>query len=189
MNRRTVLKWLSAALGAVACAFVAIPAVGYFAEFIRRRPANRALVQRVIRLRDLPPGRAKMVPIIGSRLDAWTLYPAETVGRVWLVRETDDSVEEAAAKVVAFTSVCPHLGCQIQLDARGEKFVCLCHRAAFNFDGSPVSEQELGHRIHAPRPMDTLDCVVVRDESSGEWWVEVKYQRFVQGLTRRVVKT
>jgi Rieske Fe-S protein len=188
MNRRAILKWLSAALGVTTSAIVLIPGAGYVAQWIRRRPARDALVQRLIRLGDLPVGRPKIVPVIGNKQDAWTLYPAEPVGRVWLVRESDDTVAGENAKVSAFTAICPHLGCQIQLDSRGEAFVCPCHQAAFHADGSPVADRKLGHRNHAPRGMDPLDCRLVQDDDSGEWWVEVKYEKFEPGLTKRVVK-
>lgn len=189
MHRRIWFKLLSTALGLLSAATVVIPGLGYIAEIIRRRPAGQAAAQRVIRLRDLTPRRPQAVPIVGSRQDAWTLYPAEMIGRVFLVRETDDSVEDAQARVVAFSSICPHLGCQIQLDTKGERFTCPCHQAAFKKDGAIVPEKELGHRNQAPRGLDKLAVQLVKDEGSGEWWVAVAYQRFEQGLTRQVAKS
>lgn len=176
-------------MAVICAAIVAVPGAGYVLEIIRRRPTSKGVAQRVIRLHDLPPRIPKALPIVGSRQDAWTLYPAETVGRVYLVRETDESVVGSDAKVLAFTSICPHLGCQIKLDATGDKFICPCHQAAFNPDGSPVSEELLGHPNQAPRGMDKLECRVVQDSGSNEWWIEVKYQKFEQGLTTQVAKT
>ena len=187
MNRRTVLSWLSAALGVICTALVAIPGVGFVLEAIRRKPAAQSKALPVIRLKDLAPHEPKSVPIVGSRQDAWTLYAAETIGKVYLVRETDLSVEGAAAKVSAYSSICPHLGCQILLDGKGGQFVCPCHQAAFAKDGSPVPSEKLGHRNQAPRGMDRLECQVV--QNGDEWWVEVTYQRFEQGLTTKVVKS
>lgn len=187
MNRRTVLSWLSAALGGICAALVAIPGVGFVLEAIRRKPTAQSQAIPVMRLKDLTPHRPKSVPIVGSRQDAWTRYAAETIGKVYLVRETDEGVDAAAAKVSAYSSICPHLGCQILLDAKGDQFICPCHQAAFEKDGSPVPSEKLGHRNQTPRAMDRLECQVVQKDS--EWWVEVKYQKFEQGLTTQVAKT
>ena len=189
MNRRTVLSWLSAGLGAICGALVAVPGVGFVLEAIRRKPTAQTGLTRVIRLKDLKPLQPKAVPIVGSRQDAWTLYSEEAIGKVFLVRETDESVEGAAAKVVAYSTICPHLGCQILLDGKGDQFICPCHQAAFAKDGSPVPAEKLGHRNQTPRAMDRLESQVVQSGEGGEWWVEVKYQKFEQGLTTQVAKS
>jgi hypothetical protein len=36
--------------------------------------------------------------------------------------------------------------------------------------------------------MDSLECRLVRDEGDDEWWVEVNYEQFEQGLTKKVCK-
>jgi menaquinol-cytochrome c reductase iron-sulfur subunit len=154
---------------------------------LRRRP-NKVVVQRVARLRELVPGKPVQVSVLGSRHDAWTLHPEEVIGRVWLVRGKGRLGAEQQPKVTALTSICPHLGCAVQLDARGQNFVCPCHRAAFGLDGQKISERQLGQPNHAPRGMDSLDCRLVRDEGDDDWWVEVNYERFEQGLTKKVSK-
>jgi Rieske Fe-S protein len=121
--------------------------------------------------------------------DAWTTYADETIGRVWLVRRTDDTTPADDSHVEAFTSVCPHLGCAIQFPGPGKFFVCPCHKAAFDLSGQPVSDKVLGRVNHAPRGLDRLDCRLVQEEESGEWWVEVKYEKFEPGLTKQVAKS
>jgi hypothetical protein len=37
--------------------------------------------------------------------------------------------------------------------------------------------------------MDSLDCRIVQDEQSGQWWVEVRFEKFKQGLTTKVAMT
>jgi Rieske Fe-S protein len=141
----------------------------------------------VARLRDLVPGKPVQVSLLGSRQDAWTLNPEEVIGRVWLVRGNRLGAEQQP-KVTALTAICPHLGCAVQLDPRGRHFVCPCHRAEFGLDGQKIAERQLGHPNHAPRGMDSLDCRLVRDEEDDDWWVEVKYEQFEQGLTKKVCK-
>jgi len=186
-HRRSMLKWISGALGTASAAVVTLPGGHFLAEALRAR-RSKAIVQRVARLRDLSPGRPLQVAVVGSRRDAWTLYPEEVIGRVWLVRQPDEADERIGPppSVAAFTAVCPHLGCTLQLAQPGGQFVCPCHRAEFALDGAPLAEP--GRKSHAPRGMDALDCRLVRDSVDDDWWVEVTYEKFEQGLTNKVSK-
>lgn len=183
MNRRALLKILSAALAAAGAALVAVPGVSYLLSAVQRRQARGPLVRRVVRLEDLPVGQPVEAPIVARHQDAWTTYPEETIDRVWLVRRTDESVAPEASRVDAFASVCPHLGCAIQLGAKSG-FICPCHRATFDLEGQRTHPE--GAANHSPRNMDSLECRIVQDESEGHWWVEVKYEKFERGLTRKV---
>ena len=118
----------------------------------------------------------------GRRRDAWTVYEKETIGRVWLVRESAAEPNE----VRAFTAICPHLGCAVKLDGSGRQFICPCHKAAWDVSGRKLSDKELGHKNPSPRDLDVLECSVVMDEQTGEPWVEVKYQKFQHGSTKQV---
>lgn len=188
MNRRTVLKWLSRLLASVSASVVVVPGVGFVLAPLRRSQ-NQSVVQRIARLNDLPVGKPVLCPIVGSHRDAWSVHSEEVIGRVWLIRQTSsaDSSPEATS-VAAFTSLCPHLGCAIQHDPRAGHFICPCHRAAFGQNGEPLGERDLGRKNHAPRGMDALECQVVQDAASNEWWIEVKYEKFEQGLTHKVPK-
>jgi len=188
MQRRSVLKWISGGWAALTTAVVAWPAVQFTLSAVRGgKQAPLPLQQRVARLRDLPPGKAVQVSLVGNQRDAWTTYPDEVLGRVWLVRTGEADGAPETATVRAFTSVCPHLGCQIQKGQDGQGFVCPCHRAAFALDGQPVADRP-GQKNHAPRGMDSLECRIVQDENQQEWWVEVTYQAFEPGLTTQRVR-
>jgi Rieske Fe-S protein len=117
------------------------------------------------------------------------VHDREVLGRVWVIRhrnENDSSPE--TTEVTAFSTLCPHLGCAIQLDAKGNRFVCPCHKAAFKLDGNRDAEADPARKNHAPRGMDSLDCHLVQDATSNEWWVEVTFEKFEQGLTQKVRK-
>lgn len=185
MRRRTLLKLISGWLGAACAAVVGVPGVSFLLEALRKDGCAEALTRRVTRLKDLPIGKPVAVPIVGARQDAWTVHPDEVLGRVWLVRRGT----EGDAQVAAFTATCPHLGCMIQHDGKENHFVCPCHRAVFGLDGEKLVSRKPGSPNHAPRAMDALDCQLVKDEDTEEIWVEVTYQKFEQGLTRKVCKT
>lgn len=182
MQRRGFLQWTSGLLGTAVCTVVGLPGVAYLLESLRHGRRAKRVVQRVARLADLTPGRPLLVPVTSRKEDAWTAYPQHVVGRVWLVRST-----KADEGVRAFNAVCPHLGCTIQLAAGGKSFVCPCHKATFDAEGHRLNSSS-EHANHAPRDMDALACRVVRDEQTGEAWVEVTLEQFVLGLHRKVAR-
>lgn len=189
MNRRTLLEWASRGLGALVAAVIGLPGVQYVRGTLQQAQEPSATFRRVARLRDLPLGRPLQVPILGELRDAWTVELNQVVGRVWLVRNAAESAagsDAAPAIVSAFTTVCPHMGCQVQLQGDAASFICPCHRAAFGLDGARVEDAGSGERNHAPRGLDSLECRVVQDAGSGESWVEVLYQRFEAGLAQKV---
>ncbi|HHM12778.1 MAG TPA: hypothetical protein ENJ16_04440, partial [Planctomycetaceae bacterium] len=57
MNRRTLLKWASALLALGSALLVAVPGWSFLVAALRRRSGKESVVQRVLRLEDLPPGK------------------------------------------------------------------------------------------------------------------------------------
>ncbi len=189
MTRRSLLEWLARAMGAACAAIVGVPTVRYLIDPLRRRPSEQRDFKRVTRLDGLSTNIPREFAVRDIRQDAWTLYPEETIGRVWVVRRSDGTIPPADAKVDVFATVCPHLGCAVQLDAAGKRFLCPCHKAGFRLSGERMNEKELGRKNPAPRDMDSLDCRIVQDDESQQWWVEVRFEKFKQGLTTKVVVT
>lgn len=184
MQRRNFLMWASRSLGTFVAALVAVPGMQHVWNTLRPNASAANTRRRIVRWKDLRPGEPAQFPIVGERRDAWHVQPREVIGRVWLVRR-EEGEPPATGGVTAFTSLCPHMGCQVQRQGRGAGFVCPCHRAAFGLDGQP--QQTGREKNHAPRGLDQLSCEVVRDEA-GEWWVEVQYERFETGLTHKVAR-
>lgn len=52
----------------------------------------------------------------------------DPTGATILVRRGEDGLQ-------AFSSVCPHLGCQVHWQADEERFLCPCHRGLFDAEG------------------------------------------------------
>jgi len=181
MNRRELYQWLTRALGAAVAAVVVIPGVRFLLDPLHRRSTTTDLYKRVARLDELELETPKEVIVTGTRQDAWTTYRDEVLGRVWLVKKSSPSEAPGEADVAAFTAVCPHEGCIVQLDLAGEQFVCPCHRAAFFPNGKRLSAEELGHDNPSPRDLDTLPSRIQLDEATGEWWVEVQYHKYKLG--------
>jgi Rieske Fe-S protein len=169
--RRPFLKWAIHGMGALVGAVLGIPAIAYLID-ARNRAARTSSFQTVAKLSALKPNEPKQVVITDTRQDGWTLHPNELIGRVWLIRRDD-------GKVDAFTSICPHLGCSINYEAKVTLFICPCHNGTFSLDGK---KRELpGMRNPAPRGMDALAVQFVPDPTDpNDQLVQVEYKKFAQ---------
>jgi menaquinol-cytochrome c reductase iron-sulfur subunit len=145
---------IGAAAAGPALAFVAAPLSG-------KRGSGRWV--RTLKLEQLKEGEPKRVAVIDDRRDAWTIEKHVELGSVWLVRR--------GAEVVAFSAVCPHLGCSVNAVDAG--FACPCHTSAFETNGT---------RKSGPSPRD-LDRLATRIE---EGHVAVDFRRFRIGIPEKI---
>ncbi|MBX3225166.1 MAG: Rieske (2Fe-2S) protein [Labilithrix sp.] len=125
---------------------------------------------RTVKLADLEEGVPRRVAVIDDRKDAWTIERGVELGSVWLVRRGD--------AVLAFSAVCPHLGCSVNAvatpDAKGGGgFACPCHTSAFD---------PAGKRTSGPSPRD-LDALETKIEDGH---VAVDFRRFRIGVEEKV---
>ena len=98
-------------------------------------------------------------------INAWNMFPDQPIGSAWLRRIQD--------QVLAFNTVCPHLGCAVEHRPSEGDFYCPCHTSAFDMNGEPLN-------VIPPRAMDTLEAEV-RD---GRIWL--KYQEFRGATSEKV---
>lgn len=107
------------------------------------------------------------VDIFADRVDAWNRAENVKIGSAWVV--------EKDGQLLAFSTVCPHLGCAVDYNADVQKFECPCHDSAFGLDGS----HEAGP---SPRPLDAL---AVEEQGEGKL-IAIRYERFKQGVEDKV---
>jgi Rieske Fe-S protein len=156
MTRRRLLELVAGALATVVGVAVAVPALAYLTFPTRKRtvfggdePLDVAAVDA------LPDGKPVRVVVKAPvRRDAWTVFTDVTLGASWLLREGDH--------VRALSTVCPHAGCAVDWDERGDSFVCPCHDSRFSRQGTPLSGP-------SPRPLDALDVTVVDGRVRVAW--------------------
>ena len=163
-GRRTVT--LAVVVGGCAiAAATAIPAAAFVSAPIASKGAAGRWV-RTLRLDQLVEGEPKRVAIVDDRRDAWTIERGVELGSVWVVLHGD--------KVSAYSAVCPHLGCSVNVaPGAGAGFACPCHTSAFAPDGTRTSGP-------APRGLDTL---ATRIEDG---FVAVDFRRFRIGIPEKV---
>jgi Rieske Fe-S protein len=126
---------------------------------------------RLASLATIPAdGTPLKVPVIADRTDAWSRFPAEAIGAVFLRRSGDS--------VTALQVICPHAGCSINYDPVGRRYFCPCHAASFDLTGKRADATS-----PSPRSMDSLE-VEIRNKNE----VLVKFQTFGVGTAKKVAQ-
>lgn len=184
MHRRAFLTWFGRSVYAASAAVVAGAGFRFLSVPLSATatPA-KPLRRRIATLDSLPTGEPQLLPVIGTRQDAWTRHADHVIGRIWVTRTTPTDVPPEKTVLSVFNAACPHNGCPIQKATEG--FACHCHGARFHADGSKVSDGD-GFANPSPRGMDLLGHQVVRDKATGQWWVEVEYKNFEAGLADQI---
>src|SRR5207253_6630412 len=120
-DRRSFLRWATIGLGALFTALLGIPVVTYLIDPRNRKalPSGYRPVDG-INLEEVARSEAPMQGVIRDvRVDGWTLHPSDVLGRVWVVKDA-----QAQDGFRVFTTICPHLGCSVNLE--GDRFACPC---------------------------------------------------------------
>lgn len=181
-NRRTFLNWAVEGLGAIFALIFGAPVVAYLID-PRNRPSPPEDFRPVagVTVRQLRPNHPLQGVIRNVRRDAWTLYPDDVIGRVWINRKCDGDTADCFE---VFTTVCPHLGCAINCDQAAPefKFICPCHNGQFACDGARRPSGD-GYENPAPRSMDSLEFRLVGEQ------FEVKYLSFQAATPDKVVRS
>jgi Rieske Fe-S protein len=163
-DRRGFLKALTIGIGAVIGVVAAVPLLRAFLHPMGRRTVTTPDVPlepaQPLRVDELPAdGRPVKVELVadGAR-DAWARADRVRVGAAWVRRD--------GGKVVALSAVCPHLGCAVNYDPERNKFMCPCHKSAFELDGTRQQGSP------ARRDMDALN--VTQDGLVKVSWVRYR---------------
>ena len=131
-DRRGFLKVATCALGGGLGIALAAPALRLVID-----PATQTTVTTPTEPIDLGPverfraDKPVKVDVLAPLLkDAWTTARDVVLGGAWIHQQADK-------QLVAYSAVCPHLGCGIGFE--GNTFVCPCHDSKFALDGGRMS--------------------------------------------------
>lgn len=138
-HRRSALMWLTAGLGALASAAVALPVVGYFFGFFLK-PADERADEWI----DLEPvesfriGATRLVtyenPHQGPKAaDGIKRWEGLTAKNACYVRRLSED------QFLVFAVNCAHLGCPVTWFAQSGLFMCPCHGGVYYEDGARAS--------------------------------------------------
>lgn len=170
-DRRGFVAIAAGAIGAIVAAVPVLAGLRVFIDPITRTSTRTKSGEkiRVATLDAMPEiGKVYRFPVVTTREDKWNTYEASPIGAVFLRRTSADQ------DPVAFTSVCPHLGCSV--DIKGETFKCPCHNSTWTIDGERINPES----CPSPRDLDELKVEVKGNE------VFVAYKRFRGGIEEQV---
>jgi quinol---cytochrome c reductase iron-sulfur subunit, bacillus type len=168
-DRRSFLRWATHGLGAIFAAVLGTPVVLYLIDPRNRKgePSEYRLVDGV-RLDDERLQGNNPLPVQGViravRLDGWTLHPNDVLGRVWVIK---DAAAPEGFRV--FTTICPHLGCSVNLVENC--FACPCHNARFEYSGTRINP-------HANPALRGMDELAWQRDSEDRERILVRYENF-----------
>src|SRR4051812_19723318 len=145
-DRRSFMGWATVGLSAVFGAVLGAPVLAYLADPLRRQSEGGTMraVDLSVPLNELTPGRPVQGVIRAVRRDGWTLHPNDVIGRVWVVAKVPGGSLKSGtnpSELEVFTTICPHLGCSVNLNTAGNGFACPCHNATFTLDGDRSGAQ------------------------------------------------
>jgi menaquinol-cytochrome c reductase iron-sulfur subunit len=181
-SRRTFLKWATNGIGAIFAVVLGVPAVAYVID-PRNRPKPPADLHAVSGVRLSEVGADPVQGVVREvRYDAWTFYPNDVLGRVWVRRIKPGKEKDC---YIVLSTVCPHLGCSVNANANQAAdpgFTCPCHVGRFTADGA-LAAVDPGP---PPRGMDHFDFDVVADPANPDPenrdQLLVKFEVFRQGV-------
>jgi len=160
-SRRRFILGSIAIMGAIAASLV-YPVFRYLIHPLTRKLSD-VWVQLSPRS-ELEDDSPVFIPYSVERLEG---YLEQTITKgVWLIRPSAKLRRAIAGRKenlqfpemgwannpeapVAFSTKCPHLGCNVRWVAEEKLFVCACHNSRFRLDGEVISGP-------APRGLDTL---------------------------------
>lgn len=180
-GRRSFLSLAIFGIGAVFSAIIGVPVAAYFIDPRNRKgPASAMRLVEGVKLDELARNSPVQGVVRDTRMDGWTLYPNDVLGRVWVVEVgqrpavINDQNKDAYLKV--FTTICPHLGCSVNSATTG--FACPCHNATFLFDGKRAAAGN-----PAQRGMDTLAWELDPDDQNR---IRVVYKKYEANNAKKI---
>jgi Rieske Fe-S protein len=142
-ERRSFLRWLTVAAGAVAAAFFAIPYVGYLLGPLRKREALWVPVGPVTKF---PLGETRLITFENPLKQPWDGMVAQTGAYVRNLGKDDHHQDQ----FLVFAVNCTHLGCPVSWFPQSGLFMCPCHGGVY---------YENGEHASGPPPRGLYHCV------------------------------
>jgi menaquinol-cytochrome c reductase iron-sulfur subunit len=124
-DRRAFLQRITLAVGGVAAAAVALPALGFLLAPLWERGSRAWRTVGNVNAFDI--GTTREVEFEDATPLPWAGVSAKTAA--WLRRESDDTF-------VAFAVNCTHLGCPVRWLPDATLFMCPCHGGVYYQDGT-----------------------------------------------------
>jgi Rieske Fe-S protein len=171
-QRRNFLREFAAiTVGAVATLIPGIAAMAFFLNPLLKKKASSETGDDFVMVgttRSLTSGGdPQLFQVIGIKKDAWTTYPATSLGAVYVRQQAD-------GKLLCLNARCTHLGCTVKFRPELHEYLCPCHASSFDLAGERANQIP-------PRNMDELQAEI---RNGDQIWV--KFQNFRGGRHEKV---
>ena len=166
-SKRNFMAVFACFIGSLIGIAVAFPVIGFLFHPLRKKTvySGRDFI-KVGNINDINAVNPRKTTIRSSKTDGWNRFDNIVLGAVWLIKKGDN-------EIVAFSSVCPHLGCGIDWSQKKRQFICPCHVSVFDINGNVLSGP-------SPRQMDVLDTKIENGE------IFVKYRKLRIGSSNSI---
>ena len=143
-SRRSYVGWLFGLCGAAVSAVLAAPLIRFtlFPLTTKTTETKWSDAGPVSEFRGSTTPVTRTVKV--EQVDGWRKNVSEKVVYV---------TKEAGGELRVLSAVCPHLGCSVQWQNEKNYFICPCHSATYETNGTRTSGP-------APRGMDALESKV-----------------------------
>jgi Rieske Fe-S protein len=141
-QRRSVLLWLTVAMGALAAVLIAVPLIGYIFG-LRKKPIQWVPLGKAA---SFPPNETRLVTFVNPIKQPWDGLAAHT--GVYVRKEGAEAGQEDRFLVLAIN--CAHLGCPVSWFPQSGLFMCPCHGGVY---------YATGERASGPPPRGMFRCV------------------------------
>jgi menaquinol-cytochrome c reductase iron-sulfur subunit len=139
LKRRTLFRWLTYGVGALATVILAIPFAGYILG-IRKRPVQWVPLGSI---GDFPPDETRLVTFDNPIRQPWDGMAAH-IG-VYVRRQGGEQDQ-----FLVLAANCAHLGCPVSWFPQSGLFMCPCHGGVY---------YATGERASGPPPRGLFHCV------------------------------
>jgi Rieske Fe-S protein len=133
---------------------------------------REGFIRMAVPVHALPDdGTPQRYTVFDDIIDAWNKFPNQPIGSVWL--------RKIEGQVIAFNTICPHLGCAVEHRLAENDYYCPCHASAFELDGTKKNPIP-------PRDMDSLEVNPEGKDwiNDGEIWI--KYEKYRAATSEKV---
>jgi menaquinol-cytochrome c reductase iron-sulfur subunit len=143
-SRRSYIGWLFGLCGAAVSVVLAAPLIRFtlFPLTAKTTETKWSDVGPVSEFQSSTKPLTRSLKV--EQVDGWRKSVSEKVVYV---------AKDAAGELRVLSAVCPHLGCSVQWQDERNSFICPCHLATYEANGTRTGGP-------APRGMDTLETKI-----------------------------
>jgi Rieske Fe-S protein len=139
INRREFIKGTAAVIGGLITAVIGLPTIAYLIDPALRESAKDAWIP-IGKLEDMPLGKPAPFSFTRVQVNGWERTSTSHAG--FVIRKSADPKD-----LLILNSRCTHLGCTVNWKDEANAFLCPCHDAKFDAEGTVLDGPP-------PRPLD-----------------------------------